>query len=86
VRLELKVSMQNDGNSMDVVLLYLLKNGQEGGSAAPRTKPCRILVPSIPARSLSQQNAHGLTRLYVIYVYPYVGSVATSSVTWILLC
>jgi hypothetical protein len=60
---------------MDVILLYLLKNGQEGGSAAPRTERGRVLVPSTSARSLSQQNAQECTRLYVTYVHPYVATV-----------
>ena len=84
VRLELKVIMQNDGNFMDVILLDLLKNGQEGGSAAPRTKRSRMLIPSTSARSLLQQNAQGWTRLYVTYVHPYIDTTDTSSVTLIL--
>jgi len=86
VRLELKVIMQNGENFMDVILLYLLKNGQEGRSVAPRTERGRMLVPSTPARSLSQQNTQGWTRLYVTYVHPYVGTTDTSSVTWVFLC
>jgi hypothetical protein len=38
VRLELKVSIQGDVNFMDVILLYSLKNVQEGGSVSPRTE------------------------------------------------
>jgi hypothetical protein len=78
--------MQNDGNFIDVILPYLLKNGQEGGSAAPRTERGRMLVPPTPARSLSQQNAQGCTRLYVTHVHPYVITTTTSAVTWIFLC
>jgi hypothetical protein len=72
VRLELKVFIQDDGNFMDVTLLYSLKNGQKGRSAAPQTERGRMLVPSTPARSLLQQNAQGWTRFYVAYDHPSV--------------
>jgi hypothetical protein len=70
VRLELKVIMHYDGNFMVVILQYVTKNGPEGRSAAPLTERGRMLVPPTPARSLSQQNAQGWTRLYFTYVHP----------------